>query len=114
MRKTAIFPAWGRILRGYRPFLSIEITKECPLRCPGCYAYDPAHLNNGHVIRDLADWRGHELVERVLALVRRLHPLHVSIVGGEPLVRYQELTQLIQHEFRRFLWIVYRRWHALR
>ena len=41
MRKTAIIPAWGRILRGYRPFLSIEITKECPLKCPGYYAYEP-------------------------------------------------------------------------
>ena len=35
----AILAAWGRILTGYAPALSIEITKECPLRCPGCYAY---------------------------------------------------------------------------
>jgi organic radical activating enzyme len=96
MRKTAIFPAWGRILRGYRPFLSIEITKECPLRCPGCYAYEPAHLNDGRPIEALSEWRGEELVERILTLVRRLRPLHVSIVGGEPLVRYRELTSLIQ------------------
>jgi hypothetical protein len=31
-----IFSAWGRILTGYTPALSIEITRECPLRCPGC------------------------------------------------------------------------------
>ena len=30
-----IITAWGKILRGYRPSLSIEITRECPLRCPG-------------------------------------------------------------------------------
>ena len=95
MRKTAIFPAWGRILRGYRPFLSIEITKQCPLRCPGCYAYEPAHLNNGHPILDLTEWQGDDLVERILGLVGRLRPLHVSIVGGEPLVRHRELTRLI-------------------
>ena len=27
-----------KILRGERPSLAIEITRECPLRCPGCYA----------------------------------------------------------------------------
>ena len=96
MRKTAIIPAWGRILRGFRPFLSIEITKECPLKCPGCYAYEPGHLNDGRSIVSLTEWRGEELVERVLGLVRRFRPLHVSIVGGEPLIRYRELTCLIR------------------
>ncbi len=96
MRKTAIIPAWGRILRGLRPFLSIEITKECPLKCPGCYAYEPGHLNNGPPIRSLREWRGEELVQRVLALVRRFRPLHVSFVGGEPLIRYRELTCIIR------------------
>ena len=100
MRKTAIIPAWGRILRGYRPFLSIEITKECPLKCPGCYAYEPGHLNDGRSMVSLTESRGEELVERVLGLVRRSRPLHVSIVGGEPLIRYRELTCLIP-EFHR-------------
>jgi MoaA/NifB/PqqE/SkfB family radical SAM enzyme len=31
-----IIASWGRILGGYKPSLSIEITRECPLRCPGC------------------------------------------------------------------------------
>lgn len=34
-------------------------------------------------------------MQGVLALVRRYRPLHVSIVGGEPLVRYRELDELI-------------------
>ena len=34
-----VLQAWGRILAGYQPNLSIEITRECPLTCPGCYAY---------------------------------------------------------------------------
>lgn len=97
MRKTAIIPAWGRILRGFRPFLSIEITKECPLKCPGCYAYEPGHLSDGRPIRALREWRGEDLVERVLGLVRRFRPFHVSIVVGEPLIRYRELTCLIRH-----------------
>ncbi len=95
MTKAQILPAWGRILRGYRPFLSIEITKECPLRCPGCYAYEPEHLGGSATLRQLSDYRGEDLVEGVLALVRRYRPMHVSIVGGEPLVRYRELDQLL-------------------
>jgi organic radical activating enzyme len=95
MKKTAIIPAWGRILRGYNPFLSIEITRECPLKCPGCYVYEQEHLNNGVVVRQLRDLKGQALVEGVLGLVRRFRPIHVSLVGGEPLVRHRELGDLI-------------------
>jgi MoaA/NifB/PqqE/SkfB family radical SAM enzyme len=87
--------AWGRILTGYRPNLSIEITKECPLRCPGCYAYGDDHLGGAITLRGLADYKGHELVSRFMALIDRHKPLHVSIVGGEPLVRYRELNEIL-------------------
>jgi MoaA/NifB/PqqE/SkfB family radical SAM enzyme len=90
-----IIPAWGRILRGYRPSLSIEITRECPLRCPGCYAYGDEHLGGEVTLRQVTDYKGQELIERVLALVDAHKPLHVSIVGGEPLVRYRELQQIL-------------------
>jgi len=87
--------AWGRILAGYRPNLSIEITRECPLRCPGCYAYGDDHLGGGVTLRGLADYKGDELVERFMAIIDHRHPLHVSIVGGEPLVRYRELHEIL-------------------
>jgi organic radical activating enzyme len=91
-----IVQAWGRILAGYRPNISIEITRECPLRCPGCYAYGDDHLGGGGVtLRSLADYKGDELVTRFMALVDRHRPLHVSIVGGEPLVRHRELAQIL-------------------
>src|SRR6266446_3606485 len=41
---SKVIQAWGKILKGEQPSLSIEITRECPLKCPGCYAYDDAHL----------------------------------------------------------------------
>jgi len=82
-------------LRGYRPFLALEITKECPLHCPGCYAYAPEHLGPLVTLRQLADYRGAELVRGVLGIVRRFRPVHISIVGGEPLVRYRELCELL-------------------
>jgi MoaA/NifB/PqqE/SkfB family radical SAM enzyme len=95
MKTSDLIPAWGRILRGQRPFLSIEITRECPLRCPGCYAYEPGHLGAAGPLRQLRDLQGEALVSGVLAVVRHFRPLHVSIVGGEPLVRYRELEVLL-------------------
>jgi sulfatase maturation enzyme AslB (radical SAM superfamily) len=93
--KREVIQAWGKILTGYRPNLSIEITKECPLRCPGCYAYGDEHLGGDVTLRGLADYKGDELVTRFMALIDRHKPLHVSIVGGEPLVRYRELGQIL-------------------
>ena len=92
---NGIFPAWGRILQGYTPALSIEITRECPLHCPGCYAYGDDHLGGTVTLRDVRDFKGQELIDGVLELVDRQRPLHVSIVGGEPLVRYKELNELL-------------------
>lgn len=95
MKKSEVIHAWSRILTGHFPSLSIEITKECPLRCPGCYAFDAAHLGGESQLRTLSDFRGNELVSKALALIDCHRPLHVSIVGGDPLVRYRELEQLI-------------------
>ncbi|MFY9745804.1 MAG: 4Fe-4S cluster-binding domain-containing protein, partial [Acidobacteriaceae bacterium] len=95
MKKSEVLHAWARILAGRAPSLSIEITKECPLQCPGCYAFDAAHLGGAGELRQLSDFRGDELVSRVLALLDEHKPLHVSLVGGDPLVRYRELEQLI-------------------
>lgn len=95
MKKPDVLRVWARVLRGYSPFLSIEITRECPLHCPGCYAYSPDHLGQVTTLRQLSDYRGDELVQATLAVVRRLRPVHLSIIGGEPLVRYRELGRLL-------------------
>lgn len=94
MKHSDALRAWSRILSGHAPMMSIEITKECPLKCPGCYAYEPGHTSAGS-LRNVADFRDQALVDKVLDLVRKERPLHVSIVGGEPLVRYRELTVLL-------------------
>src|SRR6185503_19700486 len=76
-----IVRAWGKILSGYRPNLSIEITKECPLRCPGCYAYGDEHLGGAQTLRTLSDRK------------------------GEPLVRYRELDVLLPQLAERGLYV---------
>ena len=95
MKRLDGIRAWASILRGDRPFLAVEITRDCPLRCPGCYAYEPGHLGTAVALRQLADFKGEALVTGLLALVRRCRPVHLSIVGGEPLVRYRELDVLL-------------------
>lgn len=95
MQTSDILRAWKKILRGEAPTLSIEITRECPLRCPGCYAYEPEHLGGGITLRELSDRKGQELVDGVLEVVDKHRPLHLSLVGGDPLVRYRELNQLV-------------------
>jgi MoaA/NifB/PqqE/SkfB family radical SAM enzyme len=90
-----ILAGWGSILRGNAPFLSIEITRECPLSCPGCYAYGPEHLGGGATLRELSDFRGQELVRGILELVDKHKPLHVSLVGGEPMMRHRELSEVL-------------------
>jgi MoaA/NifB/PqqE/SkfB family radical SAM enzyme len=95
LRPRDLARAWWRVLSGSVPLLSIEITRECPLSCPGCYAYGDTHLSNGLTLRGLSDLRGDALVEAVLDLVRRHRPMHLSLVGGEPMIRHRELDRIL-------------------
>jgi MoaA/NifB/PqqE/SkfB family radical SAM enzyme len=102
VKTSEVLHAWAGILGGRRPSLSIEITRECPLRCPGCYAFDDAHLgDSGLTLRQLSDFKGDPLVKGVLNLVDEYRPLHLSLVGGDPLVRYRELEALLPELDRR-------------
>jgi sulfatase maturation enzyme AslB (radical SAM superfamily) len=95
MKAIHILRGWKSILAGRTPFLSIELTKECPLSCPGCYAYGTEHLGGNLLLTQVSDFKGKELVKRFMDLIDRYRPLHVSIVGGEPLVRFRELNEIL-------------------
>jgi sulfatase maturation enzyme AslB (radical SAM superfamily) len=43
----------------------------------------------------LRDRKGQELIDGVMEIVEKEMPLHLSIVGGDPLVRYREMETLI-------------------
>lgn len=90
-----VLASWGSILTGSAPIMSIEVTRECPLSCPGCYAYGEMHLGGSVTLRSLSDYRGSELVDGIVRLVQKHRPLHVSLVGGEPLVRHRELSRVL-------------------
>jgi organic radical activating enzyme len=90
-----VMRAWGKTLSGGKPSLSIEITRECPLRCTGCYAYEDDHVGTGLNLRQLRDKKGEALVDGILQIVDEHRPLHLSLVGGDPLVRFRELCVLL-------------------
>jgi organic radical activating enzyme len=55
----------------------------------------------GVTLRQLSDSKGSSLVQGVLRLVDEHRPLHLSLVGGDPLVRYRELLELLPELDRR-------------
>jgi len=95
LRVAELLSAWKSILTGSTPIMSIEITRECPLSCPGCYAYGEDHLGGATTLRNLSDYRGDALVDGIVQLVKHYRPMHLSLVGGEPLVRHRELSRLL-------------------
>ena len=95
MKTIDVLKSCGKVLRGHTPMLSIEVTRECPLHCPGCYAYGENHLGGEVTLRELSDKRGEDLVAGVLGLVDQHKPLHVTLVGGEPMVRHRELSRIL-------------------
>lgn len=52
-------------------------------------------------MRELSDFRGNDLVRGVLEIVDRHKPLHVTLVGGEPMVRHRELSAILPELARR-------------
>ena len=64
-----ILHAWGKILAGYSPSLSIEITRECPLTCPGCYAYGSDRLGGATTLRQVNDFKGQALIDNFFRVI---------------------------------------------
>lgn len=76
--KRDIIPARAGILRGGKPFLSVEITRECPLRCPGCCACDPESRESVGSLANLSDLKGEALVARGIKGLKCLAPQEIA------------------------------------
>lgn len=100
MKHARVLKAWKRILTGHYPVLAVELTSKCPLSCPGCYAFQPNHVN-GKPLSSLIEYRGEALVSHLLDLLDDRQPLGVFIVGGEPLLRVRELDAILPEISRR-------------
>lgn len=80
MKHTEVLQAWTRILGGRLPAMSIEITRECPLRCPGCYAYEDGHLGGEVTLRQLVD---HGCIASMALSAVGHHELVPGITAGD-------------------------------
>jgi hypothetical protein len=73
----------------------VEITKKCPLCCPGCYAYEPRRIGDAGPLRILGNFQGQALNDGDLALVGSHQPIYGPVDGGEAPVRFRELDTLV-------------------
>ena len=55
----------------------------------------------GPNLRSVSDSRGSDLVRGIYHLVDEHKPLQVSLVGGEPLMRHRELSEIVPELSRR-------------
>jgi hypothetical protein len=76
--------------------LSINMTREFPLLCPGCNAFDHNHIGGAATLRSLNDGTGRVLIhDGVLELMDRARPWHLSIEALDSLVRHRELESMV-------------------
>ena len=87
--------AWWRVLSGSVPLLSIEITRECPAELSGMLRLRRQSPRQRDHTAGTSGLPRRCLVEGVLDLVRRHRPMHVSLVGGEPMIRYREFDRIL-------------------
>ena len=64
----------------------VAITRKCPLQCEHCYAWDD--LNKKDVLSQ-------EHLHRILSRVQQLGSCQVHFTGGEPLMKYNLLQELV-------------------
>ncbi len=95
VKRNDKLPVWGRGPYGTKPFLALEITRSRPFDRRGWRVFHASRTEGGLDPRRSAEFRGEELVERCLALVKRLLPVRIALFGGEPLVRRNEIARLV-------------------
>ncbi len=95
MKKGEVLQAWGTIYPGGLPLFRLRSRRNVPCGVRAAMRLTMPTWGGSAVLRELSDFKGDELVTRVLAILDELRPLHVSLVGGDPLVRYRELEKLI-------------------
>jgi len=78
---SEIVQAWGKILKGEPPSLSIESRVNAP-ECPAVTRTTTRIWARADLARPERS-KGQSLVDGVLEVVDRLKPLHLSIVGGD-------------------------------
>lgn len=73
-------------------FVFLAITRKCPMRCEHCFEWD--NLNQKEVFTK-------ETLFKTIDLFQKEGVLQIHFSGGEPMVRFRDLVQLIKFASRR-------------
>ncbi len=69
-------------------FIFLAITRKCPMRCEHCFEWDNLNQKESFTKEDLL---------KVVDLYRREGVLQIHFSGGEPMVRFKDLIELIAY-----------------
>ncbi len=74
--------------QGNLSFIFMAITRKCPMRCEHCFEWD--NLNKKETFT-LAEWK------QVVDIYQQQGVMQIHFSGGEPMVRFHDLLEIIRH-----------------
>ena len=69
-------------------FIHLAITRKCPLRCEHCFEWDNLNQKESFTKEDLL---------KVVDLYKKEGVLQIHFSGGEPMVRFKDLLELVRY-----------------
>jgi len=79
-------------------FVFLAITRKCPMRCEHCFEWD--NLNQKEVFTK-------DLLFKTIDLFQKEGVLQIHFSGGEPMVRFKDLVQLINYASKKSeCWVI--------
>jgi MoaA/NifB/PqqE/SkfB family radical SAM enzyme len=69
-------------------FIHLAITRKCPLQCEHCFEWENLNQKESFTKEDLL---------KVIALYRKEGVLQIHFSGGEPMVRFKDLVELVAY-----------------
>jgi sulfatase maturation enzyme AslB (radical SAM superfamily) len=69
-------------------FVHLAITRKCPLRCEHCFEWDNLNQKESFTKEDLL---------KVIELYQKEGALQMHFTGGEPMVRFKDLVELVAY-----------------
>src|SRR5689334_7608709 len=88
IRKECLHLAYPFKYPDNKTFMFLAITSKCPLKCEHCFEWD--NLNKKEIFS-----RGE--LEQVIDIYQQQGILQIYFSGGEPMVRFRDLLQLINY-----------------
>lgn len=88
IRKELLHLAFPQTYPEFRSFVFLAITRKCPLRCDHCYEWDNLGKEESFSLDELKE---------VVDYYQQQGAQQFYFSGGEPMVRFRDLLELIMH-----------------